>query len=1022
MTNRQGRVLGVVALMLLLTPHIDHQPETRSVAPAVSIGSTESLLAAYEHWKDLQPAPGELLLPLTFSRGRSARFSTARGKASIDLHNGILDVEVEELAEDLYDVWFVDRSPALSETAYRNVGGLKRSGTAMTLRTELDRSEWSGFALDAIAIAPRGTAPEANSLVVGAPNLFQRMYYAELQGQPDKTAALPFAFLLPAPAYAQDRAQLAGMTADLNALVAEGEDLFFNETFGGNGRTCGTCHPSQHNFTIDPDFIATLPADDPLFVAENDPALADLENPTLMRGFGLILANLDGFEDPAEKFVMRSVPHMLALSTSLASHRTEPPFEQTGWSGDGAPGNGTLREFSIGAVKQHFPRTLNRVDGEDFRLPTESELDAMEAFMLSLGRQQELDLNELRLADGDAEEGRRLFMAEDSLNKTVKAAKCNICHQNAGALSALDPGVNENFNTGVEDLLHPADLTGELRPRDGGFGTTPDGAGGFGNGAFNTTTLVEAADTPPYFHNNVAGTLEEAIGFYDSSEFKHSPLGLLLKSMDSAEQELDVEVDALAAFLRVINAVENIRSARAFHSRAAQAETADAQKLLVVASADLGDAIEVLNQGELHEDALGHLQDAQDLTNDAIEESDAVLRGALIVQAQVEEDAARALMVVAESSPTPTAVPVIETPVPATNTAIPATATDTPVAPTPTATPQQDLVRPDVTMLFPLNNSVVSGIITIAATATDDVGIAKVVFKIGTTKLGQDFTAPFTMDWDTTAFADERVKVKAIAIDRSGKRRPRRVLVTIDNGAANPPATPTGCVGWQCNGGTPPPTPTPAPPTSTPISPADTPTTLATSTAAVAVPTDPPVLPTDTPTESPPTDTPVPPTDTPIRTTATATAIPPTNTAIAPTNTPTVVPTTPCASWQCGVGTQPPTPTPTSKPTACVGWSCSNNTPVVTSTQGPTQPPGTDTESGIDVEGLVASKDLALSTVTIDVFSGGTMTLTVTSETVFKGSVSANLAQITAGHFINATFREFTSIALQIETDFPDGD
>ena len=28
-------------------------------------------------------------------------------------------------------------------------------------------------------------------------------------------------------------------------LIAKGRDLFFNETFAGNGRTCGTCHPAE---------------------------------------------------------------------------------------------------------------------------------------------------------------------------------------------------------------------------------------------------------------------------------------------------------------------------------------------------------------------------------------------------------------------------------------------------------------------------------------------------------------------------------------------------------------------------------------------------------------------------------------------------------------------------------------------------------------------------------------------------------------------------------------------------------
>ena len=56
-------------------------------------------------------------------------------------------------------------------------------------------------------------------------------------------------------------------------LIARGEDIFFRETFGGNGRTCSTCHRAERNFMIDAAFIATLPENDPLFVAERRPAL-----------------------------------------------------------------------------------------------------------------------------------------------------------------------------------------------------------------------------------------------------------------------------------------------------------------------------------------------------------------------------------------------------------------------------------------------------------------------------------------------------------------------------------------------------------------------------------------------------------------------------------------------------------------------------------------------------------------------------------------------------------------------------
>src|SRR5213594_5041250 len=205
-------------------------------------------------------------------------------------------------------------------------------------------------------------------------------------------------------------------------LITKGKNLFFNETFNGNGRTCGTCHRAEANLGINPAFIATLPPNDPLFVAEFNPDLKKhFENPRLMRQFALILENLDGFEDLEKQFVMRGVPHVLSLRTSVNS----PQGPRTGWSGDGAPGDGSLRSFATGAVIQHFTKTLNRVADVDFRLPTDDELDAVEAFMLSLGRQQDLQLP-LPLKGTVAKRGQEIF-------RDNTLGKCNICHFNAGA-------------------------------------------------------------------------------------------------------------------------------------------------------------------------------------------------------------------------------------------------------------------------------------------------------------------------------------------------------------------------------------------------------------------------------------------------------------------------------------------------------------------------------------------------------------------------------------------------------------
>lgn len=386
------------------------------------------------------------------------------------------------------------------------------------------------------------------------------------------------------------------------ALIARGRELFFKETFGGNGRTCGTCHPAENNFTIDPAFIARLPARDPLFVAEFVPALKEgFESPQLMREFALIRENLDGLDDLENNFVLRGVPHTLGLRMSVAS----PAGPRTGWSGDGAPGDGSLRSFATGAVIQHFTKSLNRVAGVDFRLPTDAELDALEAFQLSLGRQSELALP-LPWKSVVARRGQELFMD----NAT---GKCNICHLNAGAntrLGAVSLG-NANFNTGVEDLPdQPARLTDQRVPPDDGFGTP-------GDGTFNVPSLVEAAGTAPFFHNNAVATLEAAVGFYDGDAFNDSPAGKFLKGIDPAGKgiELDAtQISAIAAFLRVLNAVENIRHSATLlgdSTRYPPPRRESAADLLRRADSLLASAARVLAEGGLHPQATLHLQEAR---------------------------------------------------------------------------------------------------------------------------------------------------------------------------------------------------------------------------------------------------------------------------------------------------------------------------------------------------------------------------------------------------------------------------
>jgi mono/diheme cytochrome c family protein len=381
-------------------------------------------------------------------------------------------------------------------------------------------------------------------------------------------------------------------------LIGRGRDIFFNELFDGNGRTCGTCHRAEENFGLTPAFIATLPSEDPLFVAETNPDLAEnFENPRLMREFALILENQDGFDDLENNFNMRGIPHTLAMRTSVDS-RGGP---RTGWSGDGAPGDGTLRSFATGAVIQHFTKTTNRIVGVDFRLPTDDELDALEAFQLSLGRQQDLQLP-LPLEGVVARRGQEIFL-DNALGK------CNACHFNAGANA--DPGIfgpgagNMNFGTGVENLPdQPADLTDELVPPDDGFGVP-------GDGTFNTPPLVEAADTGPFFHNNSVETIEGAVAFYNGDAFNDSPAGQLLAGATGSGINLDAtQTVAVAAFLRVINALENIRATLDLLQQR-QSNQRQGSADLRVAVEETDDAIMVLAGGGLHPQAVAHLRDAR---------------------------------------------------------------------------------------------------------------------------------------------------------------------------------------------------------------------------------------------------------------------------------------------------------------------------------------------------------------------------------------------------------------------------
>lgn len=363
--------------------------------------------------------------------------------------------------------------------------------------------------------------------------------------------------------------------------VKQGQNLFMNERFEGNGRTCGTCHiPPFFNMT--PAHVAAKKPWDPLFLAEKNRginhvtltapstpsdlrgtitdtkgntayvvkgsgdeylvtnglrltglvmdergnrAVIDavdagdlrgpnpvngstngLEDPTGRRlrasndthfpqGRSLVLENIDGFD---QLEVFRKSPHLLNLKDTA-------PY---GFSGNFA----TLSEFTTGAVVQHFPLSLQRREGTDFRLPTAAELEALVKFQESITLRPSGNprLNpDPAPALYNATTFTQLFGASEFFSL------CNGCH--SGPLHAHHNG---DFSKTLPLATGVANAT--INNDDALPSEPPTAAAGQSTRAFDTPPLLGIRHTAPYFHDASAATLDDAINFYNSPAFKQA--------------------------------------------------------------------------------------------------------------------------------------------------------------------------------------------------------------------------------------------------------------------------------------------------------------------------------------------------------------------------------------------------------------------------------------------------------------------------------------------------------------------
>jgi cytochrome c peroxidase len=625
--NKTVLVALAFAVLLFGAAPVGNPPNTGMADPV-------ALISAFDNFLRGVPAGGShiLTMPLVALRGITNEAMNAKGQVTIDLSTGSVTSKVRGLpADGSFDLWLIENRPAPGHTTLAEpqdqllrVGAYQAQGNTESLSVTLGAGSFATFLPDRAFVVRSNQSPVTSFVLTGSEMIFDRLMRRQVRFVDDPGAALGF------DPWAPDT-----RAANFAKLIAGGRQLFVNEQFNGNGRRCGTCHVESHNFTIDPEFISKLPPNDPLFVAESNPALAvNFEKPGLMRNLGVFVENADGYDDLANKFTLRSAQNIQALANSTV--RPDPslgmdfssnglnadPPERLGWGNDGAP----LRDFASVAIGQHATRTLNRTKGVDFRVPTDAELDALAAYQLALGRQEDFNLPRLQLKSNLATKGQILYQDTGNIGEPGHK-NCNACHFNAGGTSAvsfnshspgfpkLDStplGFNMGAPTNVNDLLLALELG---LPRDGGFGALLLPNGGFGNFCtvnicgillpfeeFNTPPLVESADTAPFFHNHTVKDLESAIAFYGRAEFQSpksigNPNGIPIQI--SADPN-DLEVQEIAAFLRVLNALENIRSSINVAERGrTMASEADAHDLARLAYAETADAIKVLSEGAL---------------------------------------------------------------------------------------------------------------------------------------------------------------------------------------------------------------------------------------------------------------------------------------------------------------------------------------------------------------------------------------------------------------------------------------
>ncbi|WNM57962.1 Ig-like domain-containing protein [Candidatus Nitrospira allomarina] len=111
-----------------------------------------------------------------------------------------------------------------------------------------------------------------------------------------------------------------------------------------------------------------------------------------------------------------------------------------------------------------------------------------------------------------------------------------------------------------------------------------------------------------------------------------------------------------------------------------------------------------------------------------------------------------------------------------------------PSSPPPPSPPPADTTAPTVTLTAP-SAGTVSGMVMVSATASDNVGIVGVQFRLQGANLGsEDTSSPYSTSWNTATVANGTYTLTAIARDAAGNTKTSgSIVVTVSSNSTPPP-------------------------------------------------------------------------------------------------------------------------------------------------------------------------------------------------------------------------------------------